>query len=131
MGSPDDPFFGGSDKLYYSTEAERMVAELERWHVVAGKVDAYQLGLAIGIRAQKAQTLDKPINFGNLYSLRDEWVVKMTMFHLYPDLDPKDRKDRMDQHAEAGIRMLYEHVSAHGGAVTWQDFIYPTPRVSG
>jgi|SRR5580658_1485716 hypothetical protein len=125
MSSEDDPFFGGSDKLYYSQEAEGMVHDLESWHVVSGKVDAYQLGLAIGIRHQKKVPLEKPINFGNLYSMRDEWLVKALLFHLHPNEDPRVRKEMMDQYAEAGIRILHTKAAAAKGVVDWQAFVLP------
>jgi hypothetical protein len=132
MGSPDDPFFGGSDKLYYSSEAKRLVEDLERWHVVAGKVDAYQIGLVIGVRAQKKEAIVDGINFGNLYSLRDEWVLKALMYYVHPKEEPKTRKDLMDQYAEAGIRILHDHAAARGGVADWPSLLAPAaPPPSG
>jgi hypothetical protein len=130
MGSEDDPFFGGSDKLYYSEKAKDYVQALEDAHIVRGKIDAYQLGLAIGLRSGAREPDCRDVNFGNLYSLRDEWVVKAIMFHTYPDEEPSQRALAMHEHAEAGIRMLYEHWKANG-AVDWQSFIHPTSRLSG
>lgn len=125
MAEDDDLFFGGSDKLYYSEEAETMVADLQEWCVVSEKVDAYQLGLAIGIRGHSPMDIPKgkAINFGNLYSLRHQLLVKALMFHLHPDLDPKARKDKMDGYAEGGIRLLHTHAAANHGSVDWTQFI--------
>ncbi len=123
MGAQEDPFFGGSDKLYYSEEAQTMVQDLQKWHIVSEKVDAYQLGLAIGIRHQAPVPITKGINFGNLYSLRHELLVKALMLHLHPELEPKARKDRMDEYAEGGIRLLHSHVAANRGIADWAAFM--------
>jgi hypothetical protein len=125
MGTDDDPFFGGSDKLYYSEDAATMVEDLQRWHVVSEKVDAYQLGLAIGIRHRHPVQIPegKAKNFGNLYSLRHQVLLKALMFHLHPELEPKKRKDMMDQYAEGGIRLLHTHVAANKGSVDWSQFL--------
>jgi hypothetical protein len=134
MGSADDPFFAGAaDKLYYSQKAKDYVEALEEGRIVSGKVDAYQLGLAIGLRAGVREPTGNEVNFGNLYSLPDEWVIKALMFHAYPDEEPRARATIMHEHAEAGIRILYEHWRANG-AVDWQALIHgpPTPpRIEG
>jgi hypothetical protein len=137
MGVEDDPIFGGSDKLYYSEKAKEYVEALEAEHIVNSKIDAYQIGLAIGLRAGATEPDCRDVNFGNLYSLRDEWVVKAIMYHTYPDKTPKERADLMHEHAEAGIRMLYDHWRVNG-AVDWQFFIHPasgalryTPQKAG
>lgn len=125
MAEDDDPFFGGSDKLYYSEEAETMVADLQEWSVVSEKVDAYQLGLAIGIRRLSPVEIPKgkAVNFGNLYSLRHQLLVKALMFYLHPNLEPKARKDKMDEYAEGGIRLLHTHAAANHGSVDWSQFV--------
>jgi hypothetical protein len=125
MAEDDDLFFGGSDKLYYSEEAESMVSDLQEWGVVSEKVDAYQLGFAIGIRRQSPVEIPKgkAINFGNLYSLRHQLLVKALMFHLHPDLEAKARKDKMDEYAEGGIRLLHTHAAANHGSVDWSQFV--------
>jgi hypothetical protein len=114
---------GREDKLYYSAEAAEAVQELERLKVVKGKVDAYQLGFAIGVRANEKVEIDSKVNFGNTYSLHDEWVMKSVIYRLYPERSPKERKDLMDRHAEAGIRILYNYVIAHNGTIDWEEFL--------
>ena len=66
----------------------------------------WQLGAALGISTGEVHKKGSKGTFQNVNSLDPEGIFAAIMVGLYPDLDPKDRRDKLVDHAEWGIREI-------------------------
>ena len=63
-------------------------------------------GAALGISTGNSHTTGSRKTFQNVNSLDPEGIFAAIMVGLYPDLEPKERRDKLVDHAEWGIREI-------------------------
>ena len=98
--------FGDFRTFSISDEAKTILNQLVTKNVFSEARHGWQLGAALGIASGEIYTKGNRGTFQNVNSLDPEGVFMAIMVGLYPDMDGKERRDRLIDHAEWGIREI-------------------------
>src|SRR3972149_4307628 len=100
--------FGESRTIPASDKAKDYMKQLQSKGLFKEQRDVWTLGAALGIALGKTETMGKRETFQNINSLDPENIFAAIMMGLYPNLRQEERLDKLVDHAEWGIRQLYE-----------------------
>ena len=98
--------FGDFRTFSISDEAKSMLNQLVTKNIFNEARHGWQLGASLGIASGKTYDKGNKSTFQNVNSLDPEGVFAAIMVGLFPDLDGKERRDRLTDHAEWGIREI-------------------------
>jgi hypothetical protein len=98
--------FGEYRTISASALAKSIMKQLETKELVKEQRDAWRMGAALGIAMGKEKDGDKRDTFQNINSLDPEDIFAAIMVGLYPDLLPKERLEKLINHAEWGLREI-------------------------
>lgn len=103
--------FGDFRTIPASDKAKDCMKQLQAKGLFKEQRDVWTLGAALGITIGNSMPIDKTgkrDTFQNVNSLDPEGIFAALMLGLYPDLEPEKRLDKLVDHAEWGIRQLYD-----------------------
>ena len=98
--------FGDARTLPASQKAKSILKQLVNKNLFEDQRHAWTLGASLGIATGKEHKEGKRSTFQNINSLDPEGIFAAMMVGLYPDLTPKERRDKLVNHAEWGIREI-------------------------
>jgi len=99
--------FGDFRTFSISDEAKTILNQLVTKNIFSEARNGWQLGASLGIASGKVYDKGNRGTFQNINSLDPEGIFAAIMVGLYPDLDGKERRDRLTNHAEWGIREIF------------------------
>jgi hypothetical protein len=98
----------GDARTFSTTEtAKKMMNELKTKGLFKDVRHVWMLGASIGISTGNVSKEGKKETFENVNSLDPDGVFAAVMMGLYPDLTPKERAEKLQQHAEWGVREIH------------------------
>jgi len=100
--------FGQFRTIPATDRAKEIMKQLVTKEIFNEQRDVWQLGAALGVTFGKKYTKDKRETFQNINSLDPEGIFSAIMLGLYPDETDSERLKLLTDHAEWGIRELYE-----------------------
>ena len=98
--------FGDIRTFPISDDARNILNQLVTKNIFNDMRHGWQLGASLGISTGKVHTKGSRSTFQNVNSLDPEGIFAAILVGLYPDLDPKDRRGKLIDHAEWGIREI-------------------------
>ena len=99
--------YGDAITLPASDQAKSILRQLQTKNLFNEQRHAWMLGAALGIATGQVHTAGNRGTFQNINSLDPEGIFAAIMVGLYPDLSPDDRRKKLVDHAEWGIREIY------------------------
>lgn len=98
--------FGDARTLPASKEAKSIMRQLVTKNIFNDQRHAWTLGAALGIASGQVHPSGNRSTFQNINSLDPEGIFAAIMVGLYPDLSPDNRRKKLVNHAEWGIREI-------------------------
>ena len=112
--------FGDIRTLPASKQAKNHMKQLKSKGLFKEQRDVWTLGAAIGIAYGKALEDGDRETFQNIDSLDEDGVFRAIMSGMYPDMEPKNRANKLVNFAEWGIREIYRREK--NGTLNFSDF---------
>lgn len=100
--------FGDSRTIPASDKVKDCMKQLQAKGLFKEQRDVWTLGAALGIALGKTDTTGKRETFQNINSLDPENIFAAVMMGLYPDISPELRLSKLVDHAEWGIKQIYD-----------------------
>jgi hypothetical protein len=101
--------FGEFRTVPASDRAKEIMRQLVNKGLFKEQRDIWTLGASLGIALGKTEKRDsKTGTFQNINSLDPEGIFGAVMLGLYPNRHPDDRLNILVDHAEWGIRQIFE-----------------------
>ena len=98
--------FGDARTLPASDQAKTILKQLVTKNLFNDQRHAWALGASLGIASGKVHSSGKRGTFQNINSLDPDGILAATMVGLYPNLTQKERREKLVDHAEWGIREI-------------------------
>lgn len=99
--------FGDIRTLPASVQAKTIMRQLVAKNMFSDQRNIWATGAALGIITDKTHKKGKRGTFQNINSLDPEGIFAAIMVGKHPDLSPEERRNKLIDHAEWGIRELY------------------------
>jgi hypothetical protein len=112
--------FGDMRTLPASKQAKDQMKQLKSKGLFKEQRDVWTLGAAIGIAFGKTYEEGDRGTFQGVDSLDEDGVLRAVMSGMYPDMEPKERANRLVNHAEWGIREIYRREK--NGTLNFSEF---------
>jgi hypothetical protein len=100
--------FGQLRTIPASNKAKEIMSQLKHKELFNEQGDVWALGAALGISNGKTYSKDKRETFQNINSLDPEGIFGAVMLGLYPDATASERLTKLVDHAEWGIRKIFD-----------------------
>jgi len=98
--------FGDFRTIPITEDGRKILNQLVTKNIFNDMRHGWQLGAALGISTGEVHKTGSRGTFQNVNSLDPEGIFAAIMVGLYPEIDPKDRRDKLVDHAEWGIREI-------------------------
>ena len=99
--------FGDSRTLAASDRAKEIMKQLVTKNLFTNMNHVWTLGAALGISSGGVYLEGKRGTFQNINSLDPDGVFSAIMIGKYPELSHEERRDKLVNHAEWGIREIH------------------------
>lgn len=99
--------FGDARTVPASNTAKNYMKQLVAKDIFNEQRDVWKLGASLGISTGKTHEKGNRGTFQNINSLDPERIFAAIMVGLYPNLSPEERLKKLVDHAEWGIREIY------------------------
>lgn len=90
-----------------------MYDDLMRRKIMASLVDLFHLSAAIGISFGERKPITGPEELVNVYSIDKDNVFSTLLEEMFPDMQPEQRLDILEEYSEAGIRYLSQQAEKY------------------
>ena len=102
-----EAFDDRSRTISVSHEVREMMRQLVNKGLFNEQRDVWTLGCALGIATGEEIPFSDGVTFSRLDGLDENSEFQVIMLNEYPDLSPADRRKKMLNHVEWGVREIY------------------------